>query len=274
MKKINLILILALLAASSQGQYYYKDILNAEQLQKDMKTLKENKIRSITLNSFESDGSPSEGFFCEKDIAKDYSRTELFTRSDLSAASLLTSYFDKAGRITGTVDSSNLSTTKTFYEYNAANQVTKIRSVVRSSDDDFTSEIVEERIYNYDASGKPTEMKRVKNGGDTLTILFRTDDQGNVVIEKNTRTGNKYYYYYNDENRLIDIVLTQEMRDQPQYSFEYNAAGLVTQMSTSAEGGGDYLVWKYRYDNGLRISEKCYVKGTRLLGSVEYEYKR
>lgn len=276
MKKINLLLILALLVLSSQGQYYYKDILNAEQLQKDLKTLKENKIRSITINSFENDGSPSEGFFCEKEIAKDYSRTELFTRSDISAASLFTSYFDKSGRITHTVDSSNISIIKTYYEYNPDNQVIKIRSEVRSSDDDFTSEIAEERFYTYDATGKPAEMKKVKNGTDTLTILFKTDEHGNLAIEKDTRTGSKYYYYYNDQNQLTDIVHTQEFRDKltPQYSFEYNAAGLITQMSTSSEGGGDYMVWKYRYDNGLRISEKCFVRGTQLLGSVEYDYKR
>jgi hypothetical protein len=275
MKKLNLIILFISLAARSQSQYYYKDILNAEQLQKDLKTLKENKVRSISIKSFENDGSPSEGFFCEKNISKDFSRTELFTRSDISAASLLTSFFDKSGRITGTVDSSKLATTKTYYEYNAAGKISKIRSEVRSSDDDFTSEIVEERLYSYDDSGKPAEMKKVKNRKDTLIILFKSDEHGNLAIEKDTKTGSKYYYYYNDQNQLTDIVFTQEFRDKltPQYSFEYNSAGLVSQMSTSAEGGGDYMVWKYRYDNGLRTSEKCFLKGRQLLGSVEYEYK-
>ena len=59
----------------------------------------------------------------------------------------------------------------------------------------------------------------------------------------------------------------------PDYIFEHNSAGLVTQMTTTEEGGSYYYIWKYTYDNGLRISEKCFSKERRLMGTIQYEYK-
>ena len=46
----------------------------------------------------------------------------------------------------------------------------------------------------------------------------------------------------------------------PDYIFEYNNAGLVTQMTATEEGGSYYFIWKYTYDNGLRVKEKCFSK--------------
>ena len=60
----------------------------------------------------------------------------------------------------------------------------------------------------------------------------------------------------------------------PEYVFQYNnSAGLLSQMTTTEEGGNYYYVWKYTYDNGLRTKEKCFNKEKRLMGSIEYEYK-
>ena len=59
----------------------------------------------------------------------------------------------------------------------------------------------------------------------------------------------------------------------PDYIFEYNNAGLIAQMTTTEEGGSYYFIWRYTYDNGLRIREKCYSKEKRLMGTIEYEYK-
>ncbi len=274
MKNYIFLLSLILLFNQAKSQYYYRDILNTGQLQKDILLMKEKNIREVSIKSFDSDGTPSEGFFCEKKISKDFRRTELFTRSDISSASLLTSLFDGQGRIVQITDSSKISVSYTHYNYNSLGKISSILTEVVSSDDDFHSEMKEEHIYFYDDNGYPTEMKRVKNGKDTILILFKTDDKGKVTIEKNSQTGSKYYYYYNDRQLLSDVVLSNEYKDKlvPQYSFEYNSNGQVTQMSNSAEGGGTYNVWKYKYDDGLRSAEKCYAKGRTLLGSVEYNY--
>ncbi len=44
-------------------------------------------------------------------------------------------------------------------------------------------------------------------------------------------------------------------------------------MTTTEEGGSYYYIWKYTYDNGLRLKEKCFSKEKRLMGTIEYEYK-
>jgi hypothetical protein len=119
-------------------------------------------------------------------------------------------------------------------------------------------------------------MIRVKNHTDSTVILFALDEVGNVAIEKDTKSGTKYYYYYDAKKRITDIVQANDLKTGlvPDYIFEYNnSAGLLSQMTTTEEGGNYYFVWKYTYDNGLRIKERCYSKERRLMGSVEYEYK-
>ncbi|MEO6453842.1 MAG: hypothetical protein ABIN97_07225, partial [Ginsengibacter sp.] len=53
-----------------KAQYFYKDIWNTRQSGKGMAFLKAGNIKSISIKSFESDGEPSQGFFCEKQIDK------------------------------------------------------------------------------------------------------------------------------------------------------------------------------------------------------------
>ncbi len=277
MKKIWLLLFLFCAAGlSSTAQYYYKDILSNNQLMADMAKYKANKVKVINIKSFEDDGSPSEGFYCQKRFSKDYGKAELFTRSNISGASLLTSTFNNKGQLMGTHDSSIIAVTTTSYSYDANGRIASILSVVRSQDDDFTNEIVEEHIYRYNEQNQPEQMIRVKNRRDSTTILFGLDEQGNVGIEKDTRSGTKYYYYYDAKKRLTDVVQANDLKKGlvPDYIFEYNnSAGLVSQMTTTEEGGNYYFVWKYTYDNGLRVREKCYSKERRLMGSIEYEYK-
>ncbi len=277
MKKIGLLLSLFCTAgASSFAQYYYKDILSNNQLMTDMAAYKLNKVKLINIKSFEDDGSPSEGFFCQKRFSKDYGKAELFTRSNISGASLLTSTFNNKGQLLRTHDSSAISVTSNLYAYDEKGRIHSITSTVRSQDDDFRNEIIEQHIYAYNEQDKPLQMTRVKNKRDSTTILFALDEQGNPGIEKDTKSGAKFYYYYDAKKRLTDIVQANDLKSGlvPDYMFEYNnSAGLLSQMTTTEEGGNYYFVWKYTYDNGLRVKEKCFSKERRLMGSIEYEYK-
>jgi hypothetical protein len=262
--------------SATHAQYFYKDIVTSQQLQTDMTAYKNNKVRSINIKSFEGDGLESEGFFAQKKINKDYNRTELFTRSNISAPSLLITDFNNKGQISRIHDSSTISVTNNNYTYNSNGDLQSVRSSIRSSDDDFTTELVEEHIYIYDDNGKLSKMQRVKNRRDTVLILFAYDEKGNLSIEKDTRTGSKYYYYYDAKNRITDIVQENDLklRPFPDYLFEYNnSQGLVSQMIATEEGGNNYYVWKYMYENGLRIAEKCFTKERKLMGRIEYEYK-
>lgn len=270
------LLTLAITCSHVKAQYYYKDIISNRNLLADMKQYRENKIRKVSISSFESTGEPSEGFFCEKKMSKDYREVELFTRSSISSSSLLISRFDEQGRLTGSSDSSEIMVSQISYEYNDLGRISRIISISRSRDDDFLTELTEEHIYHYDADGNPLRMVRVKNGQDSTLILFSLDEQKNVSIEKDTKSGSKYYYYYDPKNRLTDIVHMNEYKQAmiPDYQFEYNGAGQLIQMISTEEGGLDYLTWRYQYDGGLRVREKVFSKERKLLGSIEYEYKK
>ena len=113
------------------------------------------------------------------------------------------------------------------------------------------------------------------NYKDTTPILFSKDENGNISIEKDTRSGYKYYYYYDAKSRLTDIVHRSEYKEQlvPDYMFEYNSEGNLGQMVSTEEGGSYYFIWKYEYQNGMRKKEQCFSKERRLLGYLEYEYK-
>ncbi len=270
----SLIIFLSITALAN-AQYYYKDLVNNKQLLTEMAQLKEKKIRTIIVKSFEDDGSPSDGFFCEKNINKNYTTVETLTRSNVTGATLFVSSFDKKGLLLKTIDSSEIASTTSEYSYDENGHINAIRSALRSSDDDFANEIVEEHLYQFDAKGLPTKMIRVKNYSDSIIIFFSTDEKNNVSIEKDSKTGSTYYYYYDTKNRLTDVVHLNPFNQKmlPDYVFEYNGAGSISQMTTTEEGGSYYYIWKYTYENGMRIREKCFSKEKRLMGTIEYEYK-
>ncbi|MEJ7627016.1 MAG: hypothetical protein WKF35_09145 [Ferruginibacter sp.] len=263
------------IANSASAQYYFKDIVSSQQAGADMAKYKENKVRTIKINSFEDDGSVSDGFFGERRISRDYKKSEVFIRSNVSGASLLTTLFNDKGQVISSNDSSDISTTNTRYEYDEKERIKSINTSLRSADDDFVNEIREEHIFIYDDEFLPNKMIRVKNRKDSVVILFMHDENNNISIEKDTKTGSKYYYYYDQKSRLTDIAHSNEFKPKllADYLFEYNQGGLLTQMTTTEEGGNYYYIWKYTYDNGLRLSEKCYSKEKRLMGSIQYEYK-
>ena len=112
-------------------------------------------------------------------------------------------------------------------------------------------------------------MLRIRNQQDSSRVLFTADEKGNIIDENDMgKNGKHYYYFYNDKNRLTDIVKFNVVRNklQPDFVFEYNSAGQVTQMATVEEGvNNDYNTWRYVYNDGLRIIEKCFSKENILI---------
>lgn len=257
------------------AQYYYKDIISNTQVVSDMFQLKEQKIRSVKITSIDADGQPSQDFFVEKRISRNYNTVETFSKSGATGASLLTSVFSKSGLLEQTTDSSDLAVNTSNYFYDQKSNIKSIQSHLRSSDDDFVSEISETHDYIYSDNGALLKMYNIKNGKDTTVILFSADEKANIAIEKDTKTGKCFYYYYDAKNRLTDIVHATNGNQKmiPDYMFEYNNANQITQMTSIEDGGSYYYIWKYSYSNGLRIKEKCYSKEKRLLGTIDYEYK-
>jgi hypothetical protein len=262
-------------ALVSNAQYYYKDILSNRQLVAEMAQLKDQKIRTVSLKSFEDDGSPSEGFFCEKKISKNYNSAETLSRSDITGISSFTATFNSKGQLIQTVDSSKIASGTSIFTYTEDGQIKSIVSAVRSSDDDFQNEITEAHFYEYNDKGIPVKMIKVKNMNDSTVFVFSTDENNNIGIEKNTKTGDTYYYYYDSKKRITDVVRLNQMSQKmlPDYIFEYNYGGLISQMTSIEDGSSNYFIWKYTYENGLRVKEKCFSKEKKLLGTIEYEYK-
>jgi hypothetical protein len=273
-KPIFLITLILSAGILGHAQYYYKDILTNKELVAEMARMKEQKVRSVSLKSFEGDGSPSEGFFCEKKISRNYSTAETMSRSDITGISSFTASFNSKGQLLQTTDSSNISSSTSIFSYTADGQIQSIASSVRSSDDDFQNEITEAHYYEYNDKGVPVKMIKVKNNTDSTVYVFSTDENNNVGIEKNTKTGDTYYYYYDSKKRITDVVRlnTQSQKMLPDYIFEYNYGGLLTQMTSIEDGSSNYFIWRYTYENGLRVKEKCFSKEKRLLGTIEYEY--
>ena len=262
---------------SVSAQYYYKDILSQRIGERELDSLKVRKIRKVIVHSFESDGKESEGFYCQKSISRDFRQVETETRSGSSAPSWFTAAYNQQGRITQTTDSSELAVSANFFSYDVKGRIIRIESRAHSMDDDFATVLTEEHLYQYNSAGLPEKMKLVKNGKDTTEFFFLVDDKGNVTDEIQPGSGGRhYYYYYNDRHQLTDIVKFNVVKGKllPDNIFEYDEDGNLVKMVAVEEGvSGNFVTWRYTYNEGLRIIEKCFGRDNRLLGYVEYEYE-
>jgi len=272
---LHLFIMLLLFSFSSNAQYFYKDIWSNEQAIKKFSILKNENFKIVKIKSFEDDGQPSEGFFCEKKINKNYTQSEMISKSYITGQSLLVSDYDNGGRPVKTTDNTPTTTSSTLYEYDSKGRLTKVETVTKADDDLAGITEIHEYFYEGDSLVK---MIRKKNNLLISTIHFVNDASGNV-IEENTEGGTtdkKYFYYYDSKNRLTDVVHFNERAGRllPDYMYEYDSLNKPSQMISTEEGGNNYFIWKYKYnDKNLREAEKCFSREKRILGTIEYEYK-
>ena len=276
MIKSTIVILLSLAASvNGQAQYYYNDIVNNKQVLDELALLKEKKVKGVKVTSLEANGEESEGFTCQKKINRDFTEVEIYTETNESYPNTFISYFTKAGLLQRTIDSSETKTTTIDYMYDTANRLISINSSKHFATDDDAGVVLEKHLYNYDATGILHQMMLIKNNRDTTLYIFQADENGNVAIEKNAKTAEVYYYYYNAKKQLTEIVhkYTQQKNLFTEYAFEYNYAGQLTKMLTSEKEGAYFFTWRYAYEDGLRVNERCYSKEGRIMGSVEYKYK-
>ena len=271
------IILIFVAVSQAQAQYFYKDIWSTQQMIKEFASLKNENIKSVIIKSFEDDGQPSEGFFCERKMDKNFNRSELVSRSYITAPSFLTTYYNDKGWVTRTIDSTSETVNRSDYEYDAKGRITLISNFTRAGEE--KTGITENRQYFYDATGRAQKMLRKKNNTEVATVNFTLDEKGNVVDEQEIikgRNGKKYFYYYDVKNRLTDVVHYNKLakRMLPDYMYEYNQLNQATQMITAEDGVNNYFIWKYTYnDQRLKETEKCFSKERRLLGTIQYQYK-
>jgi YD repeat-containing protein len=276
MIKYSIILLLAFITSTNlYAQYYYNDIVNNKQVLTELATLKEKKINGVKVISMEATGEETEGFTCQKKINRDFTIVEIYTETNESYPNTFTSYFNKAGLLLKSVDSSEAGATTIDYRYDASGRLISLNSSKHFATDDDAGVVIEQHLYQYNDAGILEKMTLVKNYRDTTLYDFQADESGNIAIEKNSKTGEDYYYYYNSRNQLTDMVHRYSYQKKlfPEYAFEYDDAGQLIKMITTEKEGAYYFTWRYNYENGLRVNERCYAKEGRIMGSVEYKYK-
>lgn len=236
-------------------QYYYNEIVAQQQSAKQYAALTAARIRHVSATSFEGN-RPVDGFVLEQRISPD-AKTVTINTSDPSSGNSVTINTYRDGRLVQTVDSSTNVLNKTQYTYDASGNISTITT---ASDDAFmNSHSTEVHQWTYD-NNLPKQMLRIKDKADTTFVTF-TYDNNNVAQETWTRKKQKvetYYYYYNARNQLTDIVrFNDRLRKMlPDFLYEYNDDGRVSQMMQVPAGSGNYIVWKYTYNsNGLKQTE-------------------
>lgn len=258
------------------AQYYYKDLVLTRQTAGQWKLYKDNKVRSVKLASFESDGQPSEGFVCDQEVTPDFSRINTHTRSAGTTDSWILAWYSPAGLPVKIEDTSDTYRSTSEYQYDAQGHITSITNTSIETDNHLKD--IEQHLWQYDAQGRPSGLLKIKNGNDTTLVQFVKDEKGNIAEERARRNKTDLpvlYYYYDAANRLTDIVRynIKAQRLLPTTIFEYEDGERPVSMLVVPEGSNDYQKWLYEYnDKGLKTKESCYNKKKELQGRIEYSY--
>ena len=249
MKKLPVLLSL-LFFYEANSQYYYKDLVSAADLNRQMKTYVSNNIHKVTAKGITAEGGASSGFSEEYEISSNNNQLTITTRINQTVSSLRHSFNDR-GLVTSTVDSAAGVKSTSTYTYDANGKITSISNSATDADarGDFSQTEVHQYIYK---DGKLEKMWRIINKTDSLELRFVVDENGNVIEERNYRRGvftDPIYYYYDDKDRVVQKITT-----------------------TSGQNIG-YLIWRYLFDErGLKAKEALFNKEKQLQGRIDYSY--
>lgn len=274
MKKVLVVMVLLIVSRQAGAQYYYLDVIGTQQTNDQYKKIIQHNLSSISATSFEQNSEPIPDFVLEQTI----SNNQIITRSSSinSKESFFKSYYDNQ-QLLKTIDSNSSAINTVIYKYNSQGKL--LSSTSSNKDFDGTFDQSEVHLWKHDNAGRLVNMLKIKNSADTMLIEFKHDEAGNLIEEnwkKNNRIIETYYYYYNSKNQLTDIVRFNRKAKQmlPDIMFEYDAAGLVSQMIQTQGTSANYLIWRYVYNNkGLKEKEFAFNKKKELLGKIEYAYR-
>ncbi len=108
---------------TANAQYYYKDIMGTIKENDEFSILKNNNLKHIKITSFDENDQPSEGFFCEKKINKNFSQSQLMTKSNMTGESLLVTGYNNNGEVIKTTITTPHNTNKAEYKYDSAGNI-------------------------------------------------------------------------------------------------------------------------------------------------------
>ncbi len=272
--RFSIIIVFLLAFFSVKSQYYYKDIVLARQNQDNWKSYRDQKVREVTIQSIDANNEMTPGFACTQTVSPDFSSISTFTKSADIAASILTAYYDRNGRLVKTVDTSDTYKSTTDYCYNDNGEIISLLN--NSVETDNHVGATEKHLWIY-KGGTLKQMIKIKGETDTTIVNLIKDEKGNIVEEKPARAGQSLpsiYYYYDNDGRLTDIVRYSQKAGRllPDYVFEY-ISDRISAMLFVPTGSTDYQKWIYNYNsNGLKASETCYDKRKQVVVKINYNY--
>lgn len=275
MKFTLYIALLIIFFNKASAQFYYFDIFATNQTNQVYTQLKGLGIKKITGTSFEG-REPSKDFVLEQTIAADGSSITTRSATIGSAESFFTGFYSN-NKVVNTIDSGNNAINSIAYEYDNAGRVTAINLISKDFDGEFA--ITELHQWSYNTKGLPEKMLKIKNTIDTTVVTFLLDDIDNIIEERWTKKGSRvetYFYYYNELKQLTDIVKYNRKAKAmlPDFMFEYDENGNLSQMTQPQSGSANYLTWRYAYNpNGLKAREVAFNKQKELVGRIEYSYQ-
>ncbi len=276
MKVLAGIACFVLLTVNSYGQYYLNDIISTQQGAEQYKLLRNNKIRTVKVTSYDGDNAFMEGFFLEQEISMDGKKITI-TDANISGRKNVTVNTYELGKLKKAQANGNGIDNRTDYQYDDKGRLQK--TTLTTADTAMKYTTVETHEWSYDEQGQPLQMLKIKNRADTITVSFIKDEQGNIAEEHWKRKNiplETYYYYYTSKHLLTDIVRynSRTKKMLPDYLYEYDANGRISQMTKVSLGSNNsYYTWKYTYnEKGLKQTEICYDKGKNKVGSISYTY--
>lgn len=275
MQKSILLLTLLFVFFNARAQYYYNDVVSLKATNNIYQALKKNNIQQVVADSREADQTPTQGFVYSRTIKNNASLIATHTELETGGKSDQFETYSNDQLIKMEDSSDNVLTT-VEYSYTADGKILS----VKTQTDDTAMDVHSTELHKWFYSGNaPDSMIRIKDNADSTIIRFKKDDQQNITEEiwmKKARLIEHYFYYYNDKNQLTDIVRfnTKAQQMLPDYLFEYDDKGMISQLTQVPPGSSDYIIWKYVYDDkDLKTQDVLFDKHQQLLGTVTYTYR-
>lgn len=261
----------------ANAQYFYNDILLAAQNKTHFEKLVRSKVKTVTVKAYQNDGEEIDDFVLRQEIDLGAATLTTYSKTTFSDASILKTTFNKNRMPVTVLDSAEGASSTTRYTYNPAGQIISLSSVSVQPEQQ-ENIVTEVRNYQYNAKGMAEKMIRIKNGTDTMTIVF-TEAENGLPGEETWYRGEKkietWFYYYDDKNRLTDIVRFNALAKKmlPEYLFGYDEKNNLASKVTVQPGTGQLRIWQYKYNAaGLKTEEIVLNKQRQQEGKMAYIY--
>lgn len=260
------------------SQFYYSDIVSVNHANTLYNLHKANKVKSVTVKNVVQSGVEENNFILKESYKKNWQEKNTEIGGSDGKQRAFTNNYNNNKVVRKDDDGVNVNSL-IQYEYNTAGKLSAIKTSSVDTSAEFSDGFFEKHLFFYDSTGLPEKMLKIKNNSDTTTVLFIKDEANNVGEERWYRKGyliETYYYYYNEKKMLTDIVRfnAKYKKMLPEFLFEYNDKGQLTQMKQIPFGSSNYTITLYEYnEQGLKTAEAIYTKRGELLNKLEYVYE-